>query len=50
MGRGIVAHRYPIILGCYLALRQGGSSGILTFVRYRVPLLRLSPRRFATKG
>jgi hypothetical protein len=34
MGRGLVAHRYPIILlGCYLALHQGGSPGILTFVR-----------------
>ena len=34
MGRGPVAHRYPIIfLGCYLALREGGSPGIPTFVR-----------------
>ena len=34
MGRGLAAHRYPIIiLGCYLALRQGGSAGIPTFVR-----------------
>ena len=51
MGRGLVAHHYPIIfLGYYLTLRQGGPPGIPTFVRYRVPLLRLSPMRSATKG
>jgi hypothetical protein len=34
MGRGLAAHRYPIIfLGCYLALRQDISPGIPTFVR-----------------
>jgi hypothetical protein len=51
MGRGLVAHRYPIIfLGCYFARRQVGSRVILPFSAYGVPLLRLSPMRSATKG
>jgi hypothetical protein len=36
VGRGLAAHRYPIIfLGCYLALRQGGSRVILPSSAYR---------------
>ena len=34
MGRGLAAHRYPIIfLGCYLALRQGGPPRIPNLLR-----------------
>jgi hypothetical protein len=51
VGRGLIAHRYPIIfLGCYFARRQVGSRVILPSSAYRVPLLRLPPMRSATKG
>jgi hypothetical protein len=34
MGRGLVAHLYPIIfLSCYLAFRQGGSPAVPTLLR-----------------